>query len=80
MYGYLLKNIHLVKKLGLKTTATGYPVNIHLFKVNKINTRKRSEICSKFTIKISERRHDLFSKRTKSSDLVIFTEEIMTSF
>ena len=34
-----------------------YPVNIHLFKVNNINTRKRCEICSKLTIKTPERRH-----------------------
>ena len=34
-----------------------YPANIHLFKVNNINTRKRCEICSKLTIKTPERRH-----------------------
>ena len=32
------------------------PVNIHLFKVNNRNTRKRGEICSKLTIKTLERR------------------------
>ena len=31
------------------------PENIYLFKVNTRNTRKRLEICSKFTIKIPER-------------------------
>ena len=33
-----------------------YPANIFLFKVNNINTRKRCEICSKSSIKTSERR------------------------
>ena len=31
------------------------PPNIYLFKVNNRNTRKRFEICSKLTIKTSER-------------------------
>ena len=33
------------------------PANVYLFKVNNRNTRKRCEIGSKLTIKISERRH-----------------------
>ena len=32
------------------------PANIYLLKVNKRNTRKRPDICSKLTIKIPERR------------------------
>ena len=32
------------------------PTNIHLFKVNNRNTRKRCEICSKLTIKTPKRR------------------------
>ena len=32
------------------------PAQIYLFNVNSRNTRKRCEICSKLTIKISERR------------------------
>ena len=32
------------------------PANIYLFKVKNRNTRKRSEICSKLTIKSTERR------------------------
>ena len=32
------------------------PANIYLFKVNNRNTRKRCKICSKLTIKTSERR------------------------
>ena len=32
------------------------PANIYLFKVNNRNTRKRSKICSKLTIKTSEQR------------------------
>ena len=32
------------------------PANIYLLKVNNRNTRKRSEICSKVTIKTPERR------------------------
>ena len=31
--------------------------NIYLFKVSNKNTRKRFEVCSKFTIKTPERRH-----------------------
>ena len=34
----------------------GLPVGNYLFKVENRNTRTRSEICSKLTIKISERR------------------------
>ena len=33
-----------------------YPANIYLFSVNIRSTRKRCEICSKLTIKVSERR------------------------
>ena len=33
------------------------PANIYLFKVNNRNTSKKSEICSKSTIKTPERRH-----------------------
>ena len=36
------------------------PANIYLFKVNKRNTRKRYDICSQLTIKISETRHLYF--------------------
>ena len=34
-----------------------YPAGNYMFKVNNRNTRTRCEICSKLTIKISERRH-----------------------
>ena len=34
-----------------------YPANIYLFKVKNRNTRRRSGICSKLTIKSSERYH-----------------------
>ena len=33
-----------------------YPANINMFKVNNRSTRTRCEICSKLTIKTSERR------------------------
>ena len=33
-----------------------YPAGIYLLKVNNRNTRARSEICSKLTIKTPERR------------------------
>ena len=33
-----------------------YPADIYLLKVNNRNTRTRREICSKLTIKITERR------------------------
>ena len=33
------------------------PAGIYLFKVNNRNTRTRCELCSKLTIKISERHH-----------------------
>ena len=33
------------------------PANIYLWKANNRNTRKRWEICSKWTIKTPERRH-----------------------
>ena len=37
-----------------------FPAGIYLLKVNKRNTRTRCETCSKFTIKISERRQTSF--------------------
>ena len=43
-----------VDKLMLFQT---YTANNYLFKVNNRNTRKRCEICSKLTIKRTERRH-----------------------
>ena len=54
------------------------PAGNYMFKVNNRNTRARCEICSKLTIKISERRHwwfittkpNTFSmKKNKSSTL-----------
>ena len=36
------------------------PANIYLFKANNRKTRKRSEICSKLTIKSPERRSGVF--------------------
>ena len=42
---------------------------VYLFKVNKINTEKGCEICSKLTIKISKRRH------WRSSDFFIVNFE-----
>ena len=38
--------------MGTEPTIT--PANIYLLKVNKRNTRKRCEICSKFTTKTPE--------------------------
>ena len=46
--------------------------NIHLFKVNSRNTRKRCEICSKLTIKTPERRErELHQLIFASSNLAI---------
>ena len=50
----LLLNIGKLKSL---MQTFGSPANIYLFKVNNRSTRKRCEICSKSTIKTSERRH-----------------------
>ena len=33
------------------------PVSIYQFRVNNRNTRKRSEVCSKSTLKTQEKRH-----------------------
>ena len=58
------KNIHNMNKndIGLDDAKynTNYPVNIYLFKVNNRSTRKRSEICSKLTIKTLDRRQASF--------------------
>ena len=40
-----------VKILELLKSNNPYPSNIHLFKVNNGNTRKRYEICSELAIK-----------------------------
>ena len=34
-----------------------YPANIHVFKINNRNTRKRCEICSELAVKTPERRN-----------------------
>ena len=39
------------------TLINNYPPNIYLFKVNNRNSSKRSEICSKLTMKTPERHH-----------------------
>ena len=58
------KNIHNMNKndKGLDDAKynTNYPANIYLFKVNNRSTRKRSEICSKLTIKTLDRRQASF--------------------
>ena len=38
-------------------SSSNHPANVYLFKVNNRNTRKRCEICSKLTIKTTERSH-----------------------
>ena len=43
-----------------------YPANIYLLKGNYRNTRKRCEICSKFTLKTPERR-----QRCRSSVFIV---------
>ena len=40
--------------LEIQTPKNTFPANIDLLKVNKKNTRKRFEICSKLTIKTTE--------------------------
>ena len=40
--------------LSYKIEARIFPANIYLFKANDRNTRKRSETCSKLTIKTPE--------------------------
>ena len=37
-----------------------FPVNIYLLKVSNRNTKTRSEICSKLTVKTPERRQGVF--------------------
>ena len=44
--------VYLLETIILRDT----PANIYLLKVNNRNTRKRCEICSKFTLKTPERR------------------------
>ena len=48
---------------------TKNPGNIHMFKVNSGNSRKRHEICSKLTVKASKRRH------SRPSSVFIFNVE-----
>ena len=45
--------LQLQKQFNINCT----PVGNYMFKVNNRNTRARSEICSKLTIKIPEQRH-----------------------
>ena len=41
----------LLKLVKIEQNTSYNPANIYLFKINNRNTRKRSEICSKLTIK-----------------------------
>ena len=51
------KNIFLDKLgEGISESDKTFPADIYLFKVNNRNTRTRCEICSKLTIKTTERR------------------------
>ena len=52
----LLKSLRSAVHDELFNGRTKNPVNIYLFKVHNRNTRKRSEICSKLTIKTPDRR------------------------
>ena len=42
---------------NMDETNEAFQASIYLFKANSRNTRERSEICSKLTIKSPERRH-----------------------
>ena len=53
----------------------GCPANINLIKVNNGNTRKRREICSKLSIKTSERR-----QRRRSAVFSVTCEHIAHLF
>ena len=44
-------------KIAIKSTIYTVPAGNYMFKVNNRNTRTRCEICSKLTIKVSEKRH-----------------------
>ena len=50
----LLKEFRSIENDRLYQT---FPANIYVLKVNSKNTRKKSEICSKLTIKTPEQRH-----------------------
>ena len=51
---YDAHNILMLKDLVFLTAT--YPAGNYMFKINNRNTRTRSEICSKLTIKTAERR------------------------
>ena len=59
----------------LKLLKSNHAANIYLFKVNNRNTRKRSEICSKLTIKTPERR-----QRRRSGVFIVNFEHISHLF
>ena len=53
----LSKSSSLIMSVGtliIYLSKSIYPANIHLFKVNNRNTRKRCKICSKLRIKTPE--------------------------
>ena len=54
---------------------TTKPAGNYMFKVNNRNTRTRCEICSKLTIKTSERRHWRFPECSSSRE---FSKEVKT--
>ena len=55
-YSFFVTSRLKTKDLMYQWSPIKYPAKIYLFKVNNRNTRKKSEICSKLTIKTSERR------------------------
>ena len=50
------KESHILCPVAYLEYCQNYPVGIYMFKVNNRNTRTKSEICSKLTIKTPERR------------------------
>ena len=67
---FIIMNVQLNK--SKKNTA-----NIYLFKVNKRNSRKRCEICSKLTIKTPGRRHCLLIQEEILGEYNIILPTIM---
>ena len=51
------RNTALSSNEFISNDKTGHPIYIYFFKVDIKNTRKRCEICSKLTIKTTERRY-----------------------
>ena len=67
-------NLHLAEIPIRCTSSNIFPAEIYLFKVKNGNTRKICEICPQLTIKVLERRQNMFIVEIKIRSVVLIDD------